>query len=155
MIIKYWSWFRPPLAHHNWSLKSFWDLYVPCAVKLYSNNKDFSTRRNPLWTNWIISGELQSDLPALAAVLLMSSVLVNAALAFSYGLIDISLEPFYLWFEWLVLSQHKPGLLAGLAGGSCFLDILSVSMWLGWDLIKKAGFMPLPFGYWFTRTWSH
>lgn len=34
------------------------------------------------------------------------------------------------------------------------VDILSASVWLGWDLIKKAGFMFLPFGYWFTRTGS-
>lgn len=89
---------QSPLEHHNWSLRSFCDLYIAHAVKLYSNNKDSSTRKNPLWTNWIISGGLQNDLTALPVVLLMSSVLINTALAFSYDLIDISLAPFYLWF---------------------------------------------------------
>lgn len=113
MIIKYESWLRPPLAHHNWSLSSFWDLCVPYAMKLYSNNKDLSTSGNPLRTNWIISGELQSDLIPLPAVLLTSSVLINVALAISDGLIDISLEPFLFRILTACPIAVRAGLLEG------------------------------------------
>lgn len=86
------------LAERNCSPRSIrsTQIYTRRAVKLYSNNKCSSTRTRPLWTNWIISRELPNDLVAFPAVVVMSSVLVNVALAFSCRLIDISLEPFCL-----------------------------------------------------------
>lgn len=35
------------------------------------------------------------------------------------------------------------------------LDILSASMWFGWNLIKTLNLCFYPLDTWFTRTWSH
>lgn len=113
------------LAERNCSPRSIrsTQIYTRRAVKLYSNNKCSSTRTRPLWTNWIISRELPNDLVAFPAVVVMSSVLVNVALAFSCRLIDISLEPFCLWFERLGLSQCQAGAVKTRSGRRFLLDI--------------------------------
>lgn len=70
-----------------------------------------------MWTNWIISRELQNDLTASPAVLLMSSTLINAAPAFSYGLIDISLVPFLFMILMACPIEVKGGAAAGTSLG--------------------------------------
>lgn len=77
-----------------------------------------------MWTNWIMSRELENDLTALPVVPLMSSGLINVGLAFSYGLIDISLEPFLFMILMACPVAAQSGAVSA-ASWRFLLDILS------------------------------
>lgn len=89
-----------------------------------------------------MSRELENDLKTLPAVPLMSSGLINVALALSYGLIDISLAPFYLWFLQPILARHKA---RPIAAGSCWVHCRLQCGEYGGHLIKKENLCLYPF----------